>query len=775
MTKNYYHLKRLLIVSLFVLLTGSAYSTPYYVVNNNPWQQNFNDSAMDHVYGPGYWTLANYNTPAATIFAPTTPFVMLEGSDANAAALDTFLMVNQAIIENWVSFGGKLFINAAPNVGDTIECGFGGTLLRYPNYFSTGTAVDPNDTIFQGPFTPVATSYSGNYMGHAFVSGTNLDSLMYGANPADLVLARKNWGAGTVYFGGLTQPNFWSPVLEGENLWYNIFHCASTPTAPTDTGVLDSFVVFASNNCTPLQLIVKTVNYYPGMTVETFFGDNTSTISAVGPALPTGGTVVINHPYTSSGTYTIKQVLYNGVTVVDSLEFSYAFEVCNSIQVSFYYDGNNNCVQDAGEFLVGQPSLTEVDSNNVPIDTISALGGFYYIEHGSLGDIFTFKPISINGYYVTCPVLPQLNDTLDIGNNAPLKFGVDCLTGSSFDLAITAGINSCTLHASTGSVASNGYCAPQNATVTMTFSPKYTFNSSIPVPTSVVGQTITWNFASLSSYYSPYIAVNLDAAGPPLVAGDTVHYTYTITPTAGDTDATNNTLVIVDTVLAAFDPNHISVSPQGYIMAGTQLTYDIEFENVGNAPAKNVYVLDSLPDQVDVNSLRMVSASNEMMISMLHNGPHNVVKFEFPNINLKDSVHFPHDCTGMFTYTIKTKTGLPFGTTIDNRAGIYFDNNAVVMTNTVRNIIGFPTQVNGIGSDKAVQIYPNPASTELTIKTANNTYTSFTISNNIGQVMLQQDITNAQTKVNVKNLPAGMYFINLVGANGNEVRRFMKM
>jgi uncharacterized protein YjdB len=75
----------------------------------------------------------------------------------------------------------------------------------------------------------------------------------------------------------------------------------------------------------------------------------------------------------------------------------------------------------------------------------------------------------------------------------------------------------------------------------------------------------------------------------------------------------------------------------------------------------------------------------------------------------------------------------------------------------------------------SVNIFPNPANDELTVKMDESAYSSFTITNNVGQVMMQQQVSNQQTTVNVRALPAGMYYITLRGDNGTAVHKFMKM
>ena len=154
MIRKMYLIKSLLAALVFSLFCSSVDAIPYYVVNSNPWGQTFNNQAMDQVYGAGNWAQADFNTPAVTIFAPTTPFVMLEGSDGNSG-MPAFITANQALIEAWVYAGGRLFINAAPNYGSNQNWGFDNTTLIYPNFYTSGRALDAGDTIFMVHIFPL--------------------------------------------------------------------------------------------------------------------------------------------------------------------------------------------------------------------------------------------------------------------------------------------------------------------------------------------------------------------------------------------------------------------------------------------------------------------------------------------------------------------------------------------------------------------------------------------------------------------------------------------
>ena len=153
---------------------------------------------------------------------------------------------------------------------------------------------------------------------------------------------------------------------------------------------------------------------------------------------------------------------------------------------------------------------------------------------------------------------------------------------------------------------------------------------------------------------------------------------------------------------------------------------------------------------------------------------HTIMKFDFPGINLLDSSH--HNlCHGVFEYSVNSKSGLPDGTRIPNRAGIFFDYNPVVLTNSVENIIGTP-KLGVIGTSMSkVSLFPNPAGDELTIQLEKSNYNSFTISTATGQLVMQKAISNTITKVDIKALPAGLYLVELRGENGTKIEKMVKL
>ena len=321
--------------------------------------------------------------------------------------------------------------------------------------------------------------------------------------------------------------------------------------------------------------------------------------------------------------------------------------------------------------------------------------------------------------------------------------------------------------------------------MTVNFSPKYKFvfpALAYPAPSSITDSSLTWTIASLSDLLGTTVTLEYslyyNPATGPLTIGDTVKTYATITPTAGDIDTTNNSYFVVDTIVLSHDPNEITVAPGGCLPltgGSHQLEYTINFCNTGTDTAFNIVVLDTLSDNVNPKSLRIVSASAVMNVENIKSGGYNIVKFMFPNINLLDSSHHAQ-CNGAVIFTVNTLADLGTGSPIFNEAGIYFDNNAVVMTNEVENSIGCAVTATPVVTDvRDIKMFPNPATNELTISAHGSSFTAYSITNNLGQTMQANALSGSvTTTLNIKTLPPGIYYLRLTGQNGVEVRKFVK-
>lgn len=582
----------------------------------------------------------------------------------------------------------------------------------------------------------------------------------------DTLLGLAEGSAAIAFMAAKTPAPGYCPISGfGPTIWTGI--STSSITEPPATACLGPTI--NTNVCSPA----------PTYSITTNFGDGFTDVSAV----PLGGSHSVAHAYSAPGTYTIKQKLYNGTTLLDSSLHSYTYAHCNTLPVKIYNDNNGNCTYDGYDIYSYFPCRIRVDSAGIPVDTLPAVSGLYYKAYGPAGTVYAFSIISMSSNMtVSCPSSGIIYDTISpsVVIYPEKSFGLQCVTGSGHDLKVWGS----TLWRPNDGFAQihvqNSTCTAVTPVVSMSFSSKYSLSSASPTPASVTGNTITWNLASTTAFNAapPPIFASFVTSGPTRVPGDSVRSAFMVTPIIGDIYTSNNNFNDTNIIRGPYDPNDITVSPSGFVPSGTVLDYTVRFENMGNDTAHNVYVLDTVSANLDMNSLEILASSARMDIAFMNAGGLNIIKFDFPNIKLLDS-SFHNECQGSFRFRMKTKDGLADGTLIPHRVGIYFDGNDVVMTNNAQDTIGIPAPPPPVSVGDAamgVKIYPNPAREQLAITTtAANNYSSFTITNAVGQVYVRQQISGTHTIVDIKTLPAGIYYVTLKGGNGNQVQRFVKL
>lgn len=236
----------------------------------------------------------------------------------------------------------------------------------------------------------------------------------------------------------------------------------------------------------------------------------------------------------------------------------------------------------------------------------------------------------------------------------------------------------------------------------------------------------------------------------------------------------------------SYDPNDKQGFPIGYgdehyLKQNTDIEYMIRFQNTGTAPAINVEIRDTIPVQwLDPTSLRPGASSHPYDWDIEGNG---VVVFRFQNINLPDSNADWAASQGFAKFRVAQRKDIPIGTVIENKAHIYFDFNAPVVTNTTFHTIGedfiivdtYSPQKPGV----RVNIAPNPATYSITVKveglSGNPGSQSMTLFTPLGNAVLNETFSGNAGSIQVGHLQPGVYFYELrsdgqVVATGKLVR-----
>jgi uncharacterized repeat protein (TIGR01451 family) len=216
------------------------------------------------------------------------------------------------------------------------------------------------------------------------------------------------------------------------------------------------------------------------------------------------------------------------------------------------------------------------------------------------------------------------------------------------------------------------------------------YDSASLLQNSIVNDTITWNYSNIAPMESRQFIVYLKLLIPPaLNINDTLHINAAVNPMAGDTTPVNNTALLNQLVIGSFDPNSKTEShgpgfPAQLIANGEYLNYVIHFQNTGTDTAFRVLVRDTLDAKLNFGSFEMIDASHSYRLTIT-NG--NQLEWKFDPIILPDSNHSVLNSQGYIAYRIRPLATLIAGDSITNRAGIYFDFNPPVMTNTQLTVI----------------------------------------------------------------------------------------
>ena len=286
----------------------------------------------------------------------------------------------------------------------------------------------------------------------------------------------------------------------------------------------------------------------------------------------------------------------------------------------------------------------------------------------------------------------------------------------------------------------------------------------------------TWRATIAQTDYNPYskfTTAAIEAAGTNASGGVSLGYINQY-PYNGYTSYQDNTCA---EIYGSYDPNEKTVAPKGagpnqLIDTNVALEYTIDFQNTGTAPAYTVVVTDTLAPYLDPATARLEISSSHCQMQI---SGRNLITFTFDNINLPDTSAGQQQSTGFVKFRVNQKPGNPNGTVINNKAGVYFDYNTPVITNTATVRIGqvLVTGIQNVYAEKAVLIsaYPNPFLSNTTIKVDGENFADLQLDiyDINGQLVKHKEAKNSNSFVVDRNtLNTGDYIFKIT-SNGKPV------
>ena len=548
----------------------------------------------------------------------------------------------------------------------------------------------------------------------------------------------------------------------------------------------------------PVKIVVTKPQRQPYMQDITVGGGGGTTYNITVSANPTnGGTVTGGGTYNQGQSCTVTATANSGYTFTNWTENGNVV----STQANYTFNVNSNRTLVAN-FQAQQQSYTITVSAN-PTNGGTVTGGGTYQQgqsctvHATAATGYTFVRWTENGTQVST----NANYSFTVTGNRNL---VAQFQQQSYTITVSANPTN------GGTVTGGGtYQQGQTCTVHATAATGYTFvrwtENGTQVSTNAnYSFTVTGNRTLVAQFQQQTYTITATAdptTGGTVTGGGTYNYGQTCTLTAtpvtgsyifvnwtknGQQVSTNQTYSFTVTEsaqyvahfeLQTFDIN-VSANPSyaGTVEGGG--TYNFWQQCIVIATPNEGYDFLNWTEngnQVSTNPTYSFNVSLDRDL---------VANFALQAIEITASVD-PDEggtATGSGTYnygdevtiTVETNEDWAFRNWTENGVVLTEDKTFTFTATANRNFVAHLEYTEGVDEfGSQTLIYPNPVNDKLTIETQENINT-VEIFNLVGAMVYSQKDCPNKVEIEMGNLPAGIYFVRLTGANASETRRFVK-
>lgn len=211
--------------------------------------------------------------------------------------------------------------------------------------------------------------------------------------------------------------------------------------------------------------------------------------------------------------------------------------------------------------------------------------------------------------------------------------------------------------------------------------------SATPAPDTVTDSLLVWNFSNLNPLEIQKIELLFQIAGVEEI-GSWIDMMAIMDITEADTIVARDTFLHRSIIACGYDPNDKQVYPAiegfpNYTLPEDELIYTVRFENTGLDTAFNIFIEDQLDADLLLSSFRLVGASHPVRTTLSETG---LLTFYFDDILLPHTGIDPVGSHGFVTYAIRARDSIELNEYVLNKAGIFFDFNPPIITNSVSNI-----------------------------------------------------------------------------------------
>jgi uncharacterized repeat protein (TIGR01451 family) len=538
-----------------------------------------------------------------------------------------------------------------------------------------------------------------------------------------------------------------APVSPGSTICFNIF---------SNDGDVGDTLSMQWNNTIPGALFTTTGSYHPTgiFCWQPGAGDVRSQ--------PYSFTVTLrdnNCPTNGSTTQTFFLYVNNDSTFVN-LNSEHNWRIYSG---TVYFDMNGNGIEDPGEYGVHNFGV-QMQPEAITTFTNSS-GDFGFTTW--YDQVHTISPQLPQGWVVTSANATYTHT--DSAHHYGNDFGINSIFPfSNLTVGITGGIPRCSTNVHYIVNYTNTGSLPANGRVLFIKDPATAFATSIPLPTTVSGDSLVYYFTNLLPMMSGQIDITLMLGA----AGDTIHFATYIAYDSMGTYYASGENALTQIVVCSMDPNDKAVQPMGLFsdhrtLYTDPLYYTIRFQNTGTDTAFTVFIQDYLDEDLDLSTFQLTGNSHPVLTTIY---PNRMVEFRFENILLPDSNVDEPNSHGFVQYSIEANPNILLPAVVTNEANIFFDSNFPVLTNTVMNTLvsDLFVTVPVAGDAWDALVFPNPFTEQTTIilnPQFQNIRSDLRIINIWGELVFRETIDGNRILLGRGTLSKGIYFYDVTGTN----------
>lgn len=477
---------------------------------------------------------------------------------------------------------------------------------------------------------------------------------------------------------------------------------------------------------------------------------------------------VFEHSYSLAGIYNALVTVTSGTAVG---------QVIGGETIEWVITNTSNCgffnvitlLNPSATFLSNIPyDITDNSGVTTTIYPVNSFGNWYYTELDIANTPYTVSVnpgwLQSNGYIQTSPNFTINSfDLTGKAENIPMSVSVECAgNGAISNLEVSsasafqfvAPIEQGNVSVQVCNVSCGNFA---NSTIKIALPNGVTPDLSLLPNASYLNDTVT--------ILEPYLSGCITYGFPCSFAGNTPSGTlfdFSVNVSAqGEQDLLFNQMSFFATVLNSYDPNDKQCNLSTYIQPDVQekLQYTVRFQNDGNYPALNVVVRDTISSNLNLSTLKFLTASHPVTYTI--DPITREIVFRFSGIQLVPSSENLEASQGYFSYEIIEQPNLPLNSEILNTAYIYFDFNPPIITNTTLNINGYV----GISeqTNKSMVIFPNPSSGSFEINGPEDG--QLRITSLSGSLILDQYYDKGDV-IDLSNVESGLYIIRIINQIG---------